>query len=582
MINYSQFKKQAILVLFIIFASQLLYAQNGVVSIQSKFSSVDSVLKIVLINKNTEVLNEEFSGIKESINIDNTVYTFTSPIAQLETGFLYEVVSNENQYYRLFFTSLPIVNIDSNKAIVDEPSSAAQFSICTMQGIVVKNLIGIEYRGGWTQTLPKKSYKVEFWQDSLGNKKVDFSLLGMRNDDDWNLQAMYNEPLRIRSKLNYKLWNKIDTLNYIHSEPNAVNGIRQEYVELFVNQEYHGLYALSERIDRKQLKLKKSDDEQIKGELYKGVSWGAPTFTRLPQIDNNSQEWGGFEYVYPNDSINWENLYNLVDFVMNEDSMTFYEDYKEKFHIENLVNYFIFLNLLRATDNEGKNIFVAKYNFEEPYIYVPYDLDGSFGVIWDGTQENISNDLLSNEFYQRLFYDNSENGFTDKLKTKWFALRESIITAQNILSEFEKNYNYLSDNGVYIREKIAWPECQFLDLNNLDFTLIWLEKRLKYLDGIFAKPELLLTNLNSKLDHKNEFKIHPNPTSDYIDLELDSKNNGLRIKILDAMGIKIKSQPLNNNNKTRIDLSNFNNGIYYIILESINKEFHTIHRIIKH
>lgn len=132
--------------------------------------------------------------------------------------------------------------------------------------------IGIQYRGGWSQSLPKKSMEIEFWTDSTGTETVDHSLLGMRSDDDWNLQAMYNEPLRIRSKTSNDLWRMINTLHYQNQEPKAINGIRMKYVELFVNNEYRGLYCLGEKVDRKQLKLKKYNGN-IRGELYKGVSW---------------------------------------------------------------------------------------------------------------------------------------------------------------------------------------------------------------------------------------------------------------------------------------------------------------------
>ncbi len=43
---------------------------------------------------------------------------------------------------------------------------------------------------------------------------------------------------------------------------------------------------------------------------------------------------------------------------MNIDDDTFYKNIEKRFYLKNAVNYFIFINLLRATDNEGKNIFM--------------------------------------------------------------------------------------------------------------------------------------------------------------------------------------------------------------------------------
>ena len=73
----------------------------------------------------------------------------------------------------------------------------------------------------------------------------------------------------------------------------------QENVELVINNEYRGVYTLSERVDRKQLKLRKYENGSIRGELYKGVGWGASTNTSLPEYDNKKILWGGQENKYP-------------------------------------------------------------------------------------------------------------------------------------------------------------------------------------------------------------------------------------------------------------------------------------------
>jgi len=556
------------IVLIIFLKASFGFAQNGSVFIDSKFASIDAELNLILVNKSTDEINVDYPGIKRSVVINNSTYQFLSEIEEVEVGRNYSVFQEDDQNFELFFTELPVVNITSEIEIQDEPSVLASFTMCESNGNVISDYIGIEYRGGWTQSLPKKSYKIEFWNDSIGNEKVDHNLLNMRSDDDWNLQAMYNEPLRLRSKLSYSLWDKIDTLHYINDEPKAINGIRQEYIELFVNSSYHGLYTISERIDRKQLQLKKFKDGEFKGELYKGINWGAPTFTRLPDFSNDTIVWSGFEYEYPTDSIDWQYLYDLVEFVMTSDSLEFYENYKERFDVGNLVNYFIFLNLLRATDNEGKNIYVAKYTSNQPYFYVPYDLDGSFGMIWNGTEEDISNDLQANAFYRRLFSDNGPGGFVEGLRVRWNALRKSTITIQGILFEFESAFDFLSANGVYEREKLAWPECEFLNFDNLEYTKEWLESRILYLDNVFNNPELLLTNAEEILGLTEIFKIFPNPASEFINYDFtDSSFNVERIRILDNTGLPVITYKPNELQGS-LDLSPLNSGIYFMLVGS--------------
>ncbi len=563
-------KKPTILFIFFCILFEIVYSQNNAVQFDKNCFNIDITKKLILINQDVEQLNSLFTEPKESFISNEINYSFITPVTEFETGKAYKVIDNNNEYYDLYFTELPVINIFTENTIVDEPRVYAYFSISESNGNYIENAIGIEFRGGSTQYFPKKSFRIEFWNDSLGNETEDICLLGMRSDDDWNLQAMYNEPLRIRSKVNYDLWKSIDALYYSEDEPEAINGVNQEFIELFLNNEYKGVFALSERVDRKQLKLKKYKDGEIRGELYKGVGWGASTFTYLPYYNNNSELWSGLQYEYPDEEINWSNIYELVNFVINEDSLTFYETYENEFNIDNAVNYFIFLNLLRATDNTGKNIFIAKYNHDEPYFYVPWDLDGTFGIIWNGTKEDITNDIFLNGLYERLILDDRENGFLEKLKNRWNELRINTITLTSIIEAFNEQFQYLKSNGVYEREVKAWPACMYYDENNMDYTIEWIEKRLNYLDKVFNDPSLITTISEHKLGNETGIKIYPNPASNFVYFNTSENNSVVeRITMYNMAGGAVVIN-CTSENKGMLDVSKLENGVYLVAAELKN------------
>lgn len=558
--------------------SLTIYSQENI-DIESKYFSIDTFQRIILINKNVDSLNISYPESKDSITVDNLNYTFLEEVLELEVGTSYGIVDEEDKIYNLHFTQLPVINITSDEMIVDEPKVSANFILCESTGNYIANTIGIEYKGGWTQTLSKKSYKVEFWDDVNGIKKTDLCLLEMRCDDDWNLNAMCNEPFRIRSKSGFELWSKIDTLYYHNEEIKAINGVRQKYVELFVNSEYSGLYALSERVDRKQLQLKKYKNGITKGELYKGVTWGATTFTDLPQFDNQNSEWSGFEYIYPDEEIDWTNIYEFIDFVISEDSVSFIEEYNNKFNIENAVNYFIFLNLLRATDNTGKNIFIAKYDEGEPYFYIPWDLDGSFGTIWNGSFENITDDILTNGFYSRLILDKNENGFVSKLSKRWNDLRSNVLMTDSLIQSLNEQVSYLQINGVYERELKTWLECESFNQNDFQYTTNWLTERLNYLDLVFNNPELLTSLEEERNAEKTPLKFFPNPANSYLNIETIGINNNLEsISIVNNLGVTVCNK-VNRFNNFKIDISNLSSGVYYLVA-NYNNRVRTIEKLI--
>ncbi|GHV26070.1 hypothetical protein FACS1894176_06050 [Bacteroidia bacterium] len=438
---------------------------------------IDHNKKLVIVNQAIDWLNQN-TPQKDAIFIDDKHYTIENPINNLQVGIPYSIKDTDQNRYTLYFTELPLIHIATENTIVDEPKVAATFTIAESTADIITSDIGIEYRGGTSQLLPKKSFKIGFWQDNTGTTKKDVQLLGMRSDNKWDLQAMAIQPLKVRSKTNFDIWRKINSLHYQSSEPEAVNSSRWEYAELFLNGEYRGVYGVSEPVDRKQLKLKKTNEETgMRGELYKGNGWGATIFSSCPPYDNNSLLWvnnngSGFEWQYPDE-----------------------------------IDYFIFINSIIAVDNTGHNLFIAKYNANEPYFYVPWDLDSTVGLDFDGSllapdKLHVSKDLLKNNMYRRLLLDNSAAGFQAKLKTKWLQLRNDWLTVPNIMNLYLENYNYLLRNGVYEREMMAWDNYHF-DPQHLEYMTNYLTDRIHFLDQEFASQSSDISTIGKPKDYTN-------------------------------------------------------------------------------
>ncbi|MDF7814702.1 CotH kinase family protein [Hymenobacter sp. YC55] len=551
-------KSFSFLYLLLIFTTKVIAGDT--LSISPRLYHIDHNKNIIIISQSTNAINIRNTNTQSHISLDHT-YQFDQPVRQISTDSSYKV-SLADSVYTLYFTQLPIIHINTSKAIEDSPDVYAQFTMVEESGLITQSNIGVQIRGAYSQTFPKKSYELSFWNDTVGAVDRDVRLLNMREDNKWNLQAMYNEPLRINSKVANELWLDIHEVYYKALEPTAKNGISMAYVELFVNDNYRGIYALSERVDRKQLKLKKYNNG-IKGELYKGVDWGgAVTFTDLPPFENTSSNWGGFEYKHPEEEVNWTNLYNFVDFVKNSSNQNFYSAYKQKFDINNAVDYYILLNFLRAGDNYGKNIYIAKYKTGDPYFYVPWDLDGVFGIDWQGNKIVVTNGILSNGFYDRLINDCSPGGFRSKLIQRWTELRASIITEDNILAKIQANQEYLSHNRVYEREEIAWNTYS-VDTNHLPYLTTWLRDRLSYLDGVFSQQCAPLSAPTAK--QEVELKLYPNPTSDYLTIESDALP--YELSILDMRGKTV----LKSNLKgaiNKVDLRLIAKGMYVVTVKN--------------
>lgn len=499
---------------------------------------------------------------------EGTVYKFNPLPSGLKTGGSYKITAN-NINYDLFFTGLPLIHIQTEYNIGNEPKVPATF-IISDSNETFSSYIGIERRGGISQHYPKKSYDLELWKDASGHDTINRSLLSMRNDDDWLLMAMWNEPLRLRNVVSHELWLKIYTLYYQEEEPKAVPGIHTRYAELFLNGEYMGIYILTEPVDRKQLKQKKFliDNPVIRGQLFKALSWGeAATYDGAPPFNNSSRLWSGFEMKYPKEEeiTDWNDLYNLVNLVVNGSDDDFLRYMPSMFNIENAVDYFLFLNILRGTDNRGKNIYVSRYDIDEQFINIPWDLDGTWGMFWNGTRQDITDDIFSNGMFDRLM--NLDNNFFNLLlRERWNTLRQNEFDKIRLMEMFEEKYNILHLNGAYTREKLKWGD-NTLDLQNIFYLNTWLTKRLAFLDDYF--PPLNTGNADAKLLNSNYF-LYPNPTSEYIIIRKRNTSTAY-YEIYSVMGKLVKSGKISDL-ESRINLEDLNTGVYILKISEKNQQ----------
>jgi spore coat protein H len=529
-------------------------AAQDTLTVAPAFVHFDAGRQLLLINAPLAALRPAHDSLR-ALRCGGRTYAFAHALGHLSSAVAYRTASAGSPC-TVYFTRLPVLEFTTRQAIVDTPYVYARMVLADTTGQLAQVPMGIQLRGAYTQTLIKKSYELSLWTDSTGKATQNLPLLGMRDDATWNLEAMYNDPLRLRLKVASELWQQINQPYYQALEPTAKTSIAFAYVEVFKNGSYQGIYTLTERIDRKQLQLKKYASNTIQGELYKGVSWdSAVVYHGAPPFSNSSPLWSGFEYQEPNQKTDWTSLHDFVSFVVHSPDTAFYRQFPARFNQASAVDYFLFLNLLRAADNTGKNLYVAKYKAGEPYFFVPWDLDGTYGDDWTGANQNTTNDLLSNGLYDRLQHSYGPNGFWPAAVRRWASLRASILTQPRLMASINSNSALLLHNAVYEREQLAWPAYQY-DPQQLSYPAGWLTARLAYLDQVFSYQVLATT---SAANSAAGFQLYPNPASGYLYVQADA--SAAQLDIEDMSGRRVLQTTLPGG-PTRLDISSLPQGVY--------------------
>ena len=172
-----------------------------------------------------------------------------SDLVNLESGSItfYQNEPEENNFPSMMVTT-------NGQEIIDEPKINADLTVVEDNN-EIDFKIGIEIRGSSSQMFPKKSYGFET-RSADWSEDLDVSLGGFPEEEDWILYGPYSDKSLIRNKLTFDLSNSI-----------GYKASKVKFYNLFINNDYKGLYVLMEKIKRDQNRV---DITKLEGDSIDG------------------------------------------------------------------------------------------------------------------------------------------------------------------------------------------------------------------------------------------------------------------------------------------------------------------------
>lgn len=382
----------------------------------------------------------------------------------------------ETLSYALVFTHLPIVCVDQAPTTIDRDKRPCRFSlVATAESAFdneqddIRERATIKIRGASSTVYPKKSYGIEICDEN--EDELDCPLLGLREDGDWILEALYSDYSKMRKQLGFDLWlaqcpSPVDDAKY-------PNGIRGRHVEVLLNGRWHGLYILSEKVDRKQLGIKKTKEDDATGALtVRGISFKGESFSDAIFLNGyedaartDTIEWQAWSQDYPDEDnlYVWDYLKRLIDFTAQA-AVLDYEDFlrgaEERFDMDNVVDLLLFLQATNATDNCLKNTFLSTYNVQEQskWFFTPWDLDATFGRMSDSRPSGVYGlpEVYTGavKFFRRIYH----SPLADRLKARWDELKTTVYAPDAVNARIEAYAELLVSSGAWARERQRWPQ----------------------------------------------------------------------------------------------------------------------------
>lgn len=417
---------------------------------------------------------------------DDAFYSFREAVAGGHIFTLACIDEAENKWYhcQVVFTGMSqmVIETEGNEPIDREGAVSTgtmhlrdvQFAGKSYQSAGCR----VNVRGDGSRGWPKQGYKLVL------DRKL--SLLGMRTDEDWILVAMCDDDGLIHNKFSYDVWRDMAADNNVPKDM----GTTMEYVELFCNYEYLGVYGLVERMDGKELALEEGDI------LYKCSRFDPPDETVWPDFGLGI----AYDIKYPKEYGReaWVLLKDYLD-LFGANEIEDYDSAAALLNMENNIDYNIFTLVASASDNSvRKNIcFVADYDERTggyQFVKVPWDCNATWGLgLYKG---NFDRKLYTPEKITRtgpwnwdakILFRNYPDEIRRLTKERWEELREDILSEERLLGRLDEDFAYLHDSGAYDRNYVRWFEHGREHWKD-EYMYEYVTGRLAFLDEYFADP----------------------------------------------------------------------------------------------
>lgn len=406
---------------------------------------------------------------------------------------------------KIFCTFLPIMNIDFDGKITEFDTEMSMQLYdngeqCETRDVSSDGMIRI--RGGNTRSFPKMPLKITLIHRKEGNnyQKNNMSLLGMRKDDDYILYPAYNDAEKVRNVFSQNLWYNSCRKNNRYG---ITTGVEYRFLELFINGEYSGLYALGYTPDEKMVGISKDDEhtgffKKVVGidssniiyDQYGGIfGWRAENVPAGADAESYAEKrWKLLRDYLENLQANSENV----------------EELKKSIDIDNAIDYTLFTNLVQGDDNLLKNFYLCVKETPGGYYsyFCPWDLDVTWGNMWVPNAENGYLQYGHKPYYNLLFEDlylgqimaGNSSDIVEKSCDRFAELRKnawSDDTIQSMLDEYEKDVCF---SGAYIRDKERWSGGSYRaddEPDNFDRFRKYVAQRLSEADEYYARLKTL-------------------------------------------------------------------------------------------
>ena len=420
--------------------------------------------------------------------------------------------------------SMPIVYLEGDYLSATAAKNEVQMSVSYVEpdgGTSFDGYATIKVQGASSVKYAKKNYTIKFYKDETFNKKLKVDL-GWGKESKYVMKANWVDAIQARNVVSCRIWGDMvltrpasetqQRLAALSTNGGAIDGYP---IAVYMNGQFHGIYTMNVPKDEWMFGMDDSETEA----LICADDWNNTNFsTLIGYFEENSAGdlvTDGWELKYcGSDDYDWvtDSFNALIQFCWDNEGEAFKAGISEHLDVDAAIDYLIYQYAIFMRDNSSKNMLWATYD-GKVWIPTPYDQDGVFGQAWDGKRKAPASDSLpkvksdgtidvgitfgpsTDHLYEGKYYilwDRIWNAFTEEILVRYKQLRETTLSYDNIVAEFEAfracipESVYAAEFERWESERNAWWDTTdgvWYEKYNYDYIYAWQISRFDYLDS---------------------------------------------------------------------------------------------------
>ena len=358
----------------------------------------------------------------------------------------------------------------------------------------------VRIQGASSSGYAKKNYSIKLYELDGSKNKVELCD-GWGQQFKYCMKANWIDYTQARNVVSAQLFGDVIRSREVTDElTSLVNGgaIDGFPIVVYNNGDFLGLYTMNIPKDKWMFGMEHSDEKNQA--IVMADQWDDCVAMKKP-ITGITKNWtyscswelefASNEESTVDNSTDWvaNSLNNLINFVINNDGQAFIDGISQYADVDKCIDSMIYTFFICADDNVSKNILWVTYDGTHWFSSM-YDMDGTWGLKWNGQIAFNENHLLINNLNisnYNLMWQKLYKNFYTRIVERYLEMRQGPLSYENIEKRFTEFFDKIPDM-VYTAEKERWPSVPSHDSNTKEQILDFARKRIEKMDSILVYP----------------------------------------------------------------------------------------------